>query len=186
MRVPGAGPKPCPGMIIGEAPGAQEEREGRPFVGPSGELLMEGLELGGLSRDQVYITNVVKERPPGNRNPSREEIELALPELVGEGRDVDATYVLLLGRVAAGALFPATLARHHNRMTDLRGLTFDRGDRLWAFTWHPAATLYDASKRPEFLMDVATWASAVAKVIREGDITPPAHANHIVPIRYAP
>lgn len=80
--VPGEGDPEADIMFVGEAPGAQEDREGRPFVGASGKFLGEMLESIGLTREQVFITNIVKFRPPDNRDPSKEEIKACLPYLL--------------------------------------------------------------------------------------------------------
>ena len=102
----GHGPKPCSHMIIGEAPGAEEERQGAPFVGASGALIDEALEDIGRSREEFYITNVYKLRPPGNRNPTELEITAHSDLLRAEFQEVNPSVVLLLGRVARDAVLP--------------------------------------------------------------------------------
>src|SRR6476646_5430031 len=98
--VQGYGPVPCDVMLIGEAPGAEEEQEGRPFVGKSGQLLQRALQDAGLSYEQVYITNVYKHRPPDNRTPTQEEIFEHWPMLVDELQAVQPKYILLMGATA--------------------------------------------------------------------------------------
>lgn len=153
----GVGPIPSKGMIIGEAPGAEEEKQGRPFVGASGKVLQDALKRSGLSRADVYITNCFKERPEGNRNPTREELEDHLPILMEEMERVDPVAVLLLGSVALHHLYP-----------EAHGITLERGkwhqrpwSRLYLPTFHPAAVLYDRSKEEAFFQDVREWAEAV-------------------------
>lgn len=181
VYVPGSGPVPCKGMVIGEAPGRREQEAGRPFVGTSGTLLEEGLSLGGLTRADVYITNVIKVGLPGNRNPHVDEVERWLPELVGEGRRVDPVYTLILGRVAFGALFPRTLASH-GTMENIRGRTWERGNRVWMPTYHPAATLYDRTLKDAFLIDVASFAAAVKSAAVNDSIVLPDTPKVVIPL----
>lgn len=155
--VNGEGPTPAKGMIIGEAPGAEEEKQGRPFVGASGKLLQEALERANFSRETVYVTNCFKERPPGNRNPTREELEDHLPILMEEMERVDPVAILLLGSVALHHLYP-----------EADGISLERGkwrqrpwSRLYLPAFHPAAVLYDRSKEEAFFVDVQEWAEAV-------------------------
>lgn len=154
---------PCAGMIVGEAPGAREDALRRPFVGASGELLDEALDLADLSRANVYVTNLVKRRPANNANPTKQMIDRDLPLLIQEGQLVDPSFTLILGKVPAAALFPKTMERYRN-MTGLRGHTFNTAGRIWHFTWHPSYVLRTGNKgqiRDEFLIDVATFAAAV-------------------------
>ena len=93
-------------VFIGEGPGYDEDREGRPFVGKSGKLLTKIIEDGmGLSRDQVYICNVVKCRPPNNRDPEDKEVRICLPFLIQQIRIIHPEVICVLGRIAAQALF---------------------------------------------------------------------------------
>ncbi|MEW6139282.1 MAG: uracil-DNA glycosylase [Thermodesulfobacteriota bacterium] len=91
-------------MFVGEAPGADEDREGRPFVGRAGRLLTKMIQAMGLDRDQVYIANVIKCRPPDNRDPEPAEIATCLPFLEGQIRAVNPEVIVTLGRIAASAL----------------------------------------------------------------------------------
>lgn len=158
--VPGEGPTPCAGMIVGKAPGAAEDKLCRPFVGASGELLDEALALANLDRANVYVTNLVKRMPTGS--PTKKMIDRDLPLLVAEGHRADPSHILLLGKTVAHALFPKTLRRYRN-MTGLRGHTFDTSGRLWHFTWDPSYVLRTGSSqlRDEFMIDTATFAAAV-------------------------
>lgn len=160
--VPGEGPKPCAGMIVGMAPGVEEDKALRPFVGRSGQLLDEALDLADLDRANVYVTNLVKRMPP-NHKPTKKMIDRDMPLLVEEGNLVDPSYTLILGKVVASALFPRTVARYGN-MTAMRGNIFNTDGRVWHFTWHPSFVLRTGNKgriRDEFMIDVATFAAAV-------------------------
>lgn len=147
MTVNGEGPVPCHFLILGEAPGAQEELEGRPFVGASGKLLERALDAAGVSRDEVYITNAYKLRPPGNRNPTQAELDEHKHLLRAEFQKVDPRRVLLLGSYALRSVFPTS------RITSARGCWVQR-TRWYMPTWHPAASMYDRRKEPEFFEDV--------------------------------
>jgi uracil-DNA glycosylase len=100
----GEGPTPCALMFVGEAPGAEEEKQGRPFVGPSGEELEAALNEAGIAREDVYITNAYKLRPPGNRNPTDEELYDHSQELWCEIADVQPALIVTLGNVPLGAI----------------------------------------------------------------------------------
>jgi len=91
-------------VVVGEAPGAEEDRTGRPFVGPSGQLLDRVLAKGGLPRERVYICNVIKRRPPGNRDPSPEEVQASLPWLHAQILLLQPKVLLAVGKVAANTL----------------------------------------------------------------------------------
>src|SRR5690348_16975555 len=104
--VPGEGNATADVLLVGEAPGASEDKQGRPFVGRSGKLLDELLEAAGLARDDVYITNVVKARPPGNRDPRAGEVEHWMPWLERELELVAPRVVIPLGRHALAHFAP--------------------------------------------------------------------------------
>ena len=109
QAVPGEGAVPARLMLIGEGPGAEEDKSGRPFVGPAGQLLERILEGGmGLRREQVYIANMVKCRPPGNRNPAPEEMLACRHYLDAQIQAVQPELILALGRIAAQALLQTT------------------------------------------------------------------------------
>ncbi len=123
-------------MLIGEGPGEQEDIQGRPFVGRAGQLLDRILAASGWPREAVYIANVVKCRPPGNRIPTPEEREACLPNLRAQMRLIQPKIIVLLGATALQALIdPAA------RITRLRGQWVE-GDGVWYMpTYHPAALL---------------------------------------------
>jgi uracil-DNA glycosylase len=138
--VPGEGPVDAAIMFIGEGPGANENRTGRPFVGAAGKFLEELLASAGLVREDVYITNVVKSRPPNNRDPLPDEIDACKPYLVQQLRIIDPELIVTLGRFAMERWLP------DKRITRVHGQAFRYGKRLIVPMFHPAAAL----RRPEW------------------------------------
>ena len=131
-------------MFIGEAPGADEDRSGRPFVGAAGQLLDKIIVAMGLQREQVYICNIVKCRPPNNRNPEPAEVDQCLPYLKKQIEMVQPRVICLLGRVAAGALLGS-----EESIGRLRGRFLRYGEIPVRVTYHPAALLRNQQyKRP--------------------------------------
>ena len=129
-------------MFVGEAPGFHEDRQGVPFVGPSGQLLNRLLEGIGLRRQDVYICNVVKSRPPSNRDPQPDEIAACRPWLDAQIRLVDPKVVVTLGNFAAKTLLETTTG-----ITRLRGQTYPFQGRVLLPTFHPAAALHAQGRR---------------------------------------
>lgn len=135
-------------MLVGEGPGAEEDLQGRPFVGPAGQLLDRALAAAGVPRETVYIGNVVKCRPPGNRVPTPEEAQACLPWLRRQVEIVRPRVMLLLG---------ATALRY---LAGLEGITRHRGKwvEVWGIpalpTYHPAALLRDPAKKRPFWQDL--------------------------------
>ncbi len=154
--VPGEGNRDAYIMLVGEAPGAREDETGRPFVGAAGKLLTELLEGRGLSREEVYITNIVKCRPPGNRDPTEEEIEACLPYLLRQIRLIKPRVIVALGRHAGRTLYRlagikwTSMARMHGKFFDavIEGIEV----KLIA-TYHPAAALYNPRLRSSLEKD---------------------------------
>lgn len=138
--VPGEGPIGAPIMFIGEGPGREEDRQGRPFVGRSGDLLEELLEGIGLTREDVFIANVVKCRPPNNRDPEPDEIAACKPYLAQQLKLVDPEIIVTLGRFAMERWLP------NERITRAHGRPFRFGKRLVVPMFHPAAAL----RKPEW------------------------------------
>jgi DNA polymerase len=136
-------------MFVGEGPGADEDEQGEPFVGRAGQLLNKMIEAMGLRREQVYIANVVKCRPPGNRTPEKEECDTCLPFLLRQIAVIQPKAIVALGAVAA-----RTLLGLNEPMSKLRGRWFDfRGSRL-AVTYHPAYLLRDPRQKGEAWKDL--------------------------------
>ncbi len=123
-------------MIIGEAPGREEDRTGRPFVGKSGELLTKMLRAINIDRQEVFITSVVKCRPPSNRTPHKDEIEACLPYLQRQISLLDPKLILCLGGVAGQAVLGV-----NSSLSDLRGKFHQLHERKVAVTYHPAYLL---------------------------------------------
>ncbi|WP_048182631.1 type-4 uracil-DNA glycosylase [Methanoculleus sediminis] len=148
--VPGEGNPRAGLMLIGEAPGKQEDLTGRPFVGRAGKLL-EGLLSGiGLTRDDVFIANIVKHRPPGNRDPRDEEILACTPYLEEQIRIIRPKVIVMLGRHSSRYIL-SFLPVEFDRITEIRGtvypaLLFGHPVRLIP-TLHPAAALYNPGYR---------------------------------------
>lgn len=143
-HVPGEGNAAAELLCVGEAPGAQEDEQGRPFVGESGELLTKILSAIQLSRNDVYICNVLKHRPPGNRDPLPDEIIACQPYLLRQIEIVRPRVILALGRFAAQTLLQST-----SGIGDLRGRLHRFHGVPLIVTYHPAALLRnEAWKRP--------------------------------------
>ena len=149
QTVPGSGPASAEIMFIGEAPGAREDEQGLPFVGPAGRFLDELLASVGLSRESVYICNVVKCRPPKNRDPEGDEIESCLPFLKRQLNLIQPDVICALGRVAAQALLGKEF-----RITRERGKWQSFMDIPMMPTFHPAYLLRNPSAKREVWEDI--------------------------------
>ena len=136
-------------MFIGEGPGATEDRMGLPFVGRAGELLDDMLEMIDIRREQVYIANIVKCRPPGNRDPLGEEQSACRHWLESQRQIIKPRLIVCLGRIAAAAIIKPDfkITREHGQWFDVPG------GRAMAI-YHPAALLRDVNKRPETFVDL--------------------------------
>jgi DNA polymerase len=136
-------------MFIGEAPGADEDEQGEPFVGRAGQLLNNMIKAMGLSREEIYIANIIKCRPPGNRTPERDECETCSPFLMRQIEVIGPKAIVALGAVAA-----KTLLAINAPMSELRGRWYDfRGTKL-AVTYHPAFLLRDPRQKKETWKDL--------------------------------
>src|SRR5450631_3556519 len=148
-------------MFIGEAPGADEDQQGEPFVGRSGQLLNNMIKAMGLRREDIYIANIIKCRPPGNRAPERDECETCSPFLMRQIATIQPKALVALGAVAA-----KTLLAINAPMTELRGKWYDfRGTKL-AVTYHPAFLLRDPRQKKEAWKDLQM-------VMKELGLVPP-------------
>jgi uracil-DNA glycosylase len=131
-------------VFVGEGPGADEDLKGEPFVGAAGQLLTRIIEAIHLTRNDVYITNIVKCRPPGNRNPEPDEIETCIPFLHRQLKSIGPEFICTLGNVAAHALLG-----EESPISKLRGKFYSYPDARLLPTYHPAALLRNAAlKRP--------------------------------------
>ena len=137
--VPGVGPPDARILIVGEAPGQNEDQQGEPFVGAAGKLLDQLLRGIGLSRADVFITNILKCRPPGNRDPQPDEVTACSPFLEDQLRLIRPQVVLVLGRHALARLLPGqdSITRAHGRVIVRDGVTYIP-------VYHPAAALYNS------------------------------------------
>jgi DNA polymerase len=145
--VPGEGPADARIMLIGEAPGWNEDQQGRPFVGAAGKFLEELLAAAGLTRSEVFITNVVKSRPPGNRDPLPDEIAACAPFLERQIEVIDPEVIVTLGRFSMARWFPG------ERISRIHGQPKRVGRRLIVPMYHPAAALHQQSLKETILED---------------------------------
>lgn len=148
--VPGEGPAHAEIMFIGEGPGFHENEQGRPFVGASGKFLDELLAQAGVTRADVWITNVVKCRPPGNRDPLPDEIETCTSNYLDHQIEiVGPSIIVTLGRFSMGKFFKgAKISQIHGQMQKV-------GDRFVIAMFHPAAALHQAALKPAIMADFA-------------------------------
>jgi DNA polymerase len=137
-------------MFIGEGPGAREDEQGRPFVGASGKFLDQLLEQAGVTRADVWITNVVKCRPPGNRDPLPDEIEICTSNyLQHQIKLVDPSIIVTLGRFSMGLFFKGA------KITQIHGQMRKVEDRFVIPMYHPAAALHQLSLKSTIMADFA-------------------------------
>jgi uracil-DNA glycosylase family 4 len=147
--VPGEGPANSDIMFIGEGPGFYENEQGRPFVGAAGQFLDQLLSQAGLKRSGVWIGNVVKCRPPGNRDPQPEELAACDEYLERQIKAIDPSIIITLGRYSMGKFLPgAKISAVHGQMRRI-------GERYVIAMFHPAAALHQASLKPAILADFA-------------------------------
>lgn len=152
QAVPGDGNADADILFIGEAPGKKEDETGVPFVGAAGKFLSEMLASVNLSREDIYITNVVKYRPPENRDPFPDEIEACAEWLAEQVALIDPKIIVTLGRHALSRFFPDA------KISDVHGHAFRRempgfGNRLFYVLYHPAAALYNGGMRDMLKQD---------------------------------
>jgi len=150
--VPGEGNPQAEIMFIGESPGAKEDKQGRPFVGAAGKFLNEMLEVIGLRREDVFIANILKCRPPGNRDPLPEEVEACWPWLLEQIRSIKPKLIVLLGRHAMERfLSNQKISKIHG--TAVRREISGIGKQVFYALYHPAAALYQGSLRETLIAD---------------------------------
>ena len=159
--VPGTGYHKSEIIFIGEAPGRSEDLKGEPFVGAAGKILSEALEYAGLPRTQVYITNVVKCRPPNNRQPNTHEIDSCNVYLLDELKMIDPKIICILGNTAFGSLL------NGNSIIKNRGKIIKRDGRAYFVTVHPAAAIYNPKLR-QVLKDDLKLLSEILDKIKKG------------------
>lgn len=145
----GTGNKNADIMFIGEGPGADEDRQGEPFVGKAGQLMDKAFKALGIDRQDVYITNIVKCRPPQNRVPEQEEAQVCLNYLRNQVMLVKPNIIVLLGSTALNNI----LGEEYG-ITAARGKWVEKKGILYMPTWHPAALLRDETKKIDFWKDI--------------------------------
>ena len=167
LTVPGEGPADSELVFIGEGPGFHENEQGRPFVGAAGRLLENLLESAGLQRDQVFICNVVKCRPPGNRDPQPEEIEACAKYLERQIRAINPKVIVTLGRFSMARYFPGA------RISAIHGKAQTKEGRLVVPFYHPAAALHQPKLRSVVEEDFANMATLLAEASPPDADSPP-------------
>ena len=145
----GVGPEDAEVLFVGEGPGQQEDLQGEPFVGPAGQLLDEMLSIIGLGRHNCSITNIVKCRPPGNRDPQESEQDACMPFLRRQTKLLRPKIIVCLGRIAAKRLIDPDfkITRDHGQWVEKGGIWFTA-------LYHPSALLRDMTKRPDTFRDL--------------------------------
>ena len=171
--VPGEGPANADIMFIGEGPGFHEDRQGRPFVGAAGQFLEELLASIDMTRDQVYIGNVVKCRPPGNRDPSTTELSACEPYLERQIQLIRPKVIVTLGRFSMYRYFPgASISKIHGQPKRV-------GNLLVVPMFHPAAALHQPKWRPLIEADFQKLPHLITEAQNYGDETPPPQAEQL-------
>lgn len=145
----GVGPRNADILFVGEGPGEQEDLQGEPFVGPAGKLLDDMMSIIDLNRENVYIANIVKCRPPRNRDPQEAEQDACIDYLRNQVALIQPKIIVCLGRIAA-----TRLIRPDFRITREHGTWTERGGVWITATYHPSALLRDVSKRPDAFDDL--------------------------------
>ena len=177
LSVPGEGPANAEIMLIGEGPGANEDAKGRPFIGAAGAFLVELLAQAGMKRTDVWICNVVKCRPPGNRDPQPEELAACNLYLDRQIAAINPKIIITLGRFSMYKFMPGvTISQVHGQMRKI-------GDRFVIPMFHPAAALHQPGLKPAILADFAKLPQLL-EVARKTGIKPivqPAQSNPTPP-----
>ncbi|MGH9998240.1 MAG: uracil-DNA glycosylase [Nitrosopumilaceae archaeon] len=162
--VPGKGNLKAEVLFIGEAPGRNEDLKGEPFVGSAGNILSEALASAGLSRDDVYITNVVKCRPPNNRIPLLEEKESCQPYLSKELQIIKPKIICIMGNTAYGSLLGG------NSITKNRGKIIEKDGQRYFLTIHPAAAIYNQELKSVLISDMKTLVETLDRLKKDENL----------------
>jgi DNA polymerase len=163
----GTGSRTAELMFVGEAPGEREDQTGIPFVGLAGQLLDLYLEAVGIPRESVYIANILKCRPPHNRDPQPEESEACMKHLRGQVKLIRPKMIVCLGRIAA-----MRLIKPDYRITKEHGTFVRRGAFLMTAVYHPSALLRDPSKREDMYRDMKAIRRALDEEKQQGEDHP--------------
>src|SRR5680860_1192618 len=173
--VPGEGNHKARVMLIGEGPGWHEDQQGKPFVGASGKFLTELIEHAGLKREDVFITNIVKHRPPSNRDPLPDEIAACSVYLERQIDVIDPEVIVTLGRFSMSKYFPG------ERISRIHGKPKQVGNRLVVPMYHPAAALHNGSLRATVEEDFGRLPRFLAEQedrrLKQADDDPPQQAT---------
>jgi DNA polymerase len=164
LAVPGEGPADADLMFIGEAPGFHENEQGKPFVGAAGKFLEELLATIGLTREQVFIGNVIKCRPPGNRDPQTDEIEACENFLNRQIQAINPKVIITLGRFSMARYFPKA------RISKIHGQARWVQSRLIVPMYHPAAALHQPSLREVVQSDFALLPGYIEQVQNQAPV----------------
>ena len=157
--VPGAGNAQAEIMFVGEGPGEKEDEQGLPFVGSAGKLLDDMLASIDLKREDTYIANVVKHRPPGNRDPRPEEIETCWPYLLRQIEIIKPKLIVCLGRHSLGRFLP-----NIGPISQVHGRCFKKQNQAFMALYHPAVSLYNGSYRNTLFEDFKKIKIALKKI----------------------
>ena len=169
--VPGEGPANAEIMFVGEGPGFHEDQQGRPFVGQAGVFLEDLLGSIGLTRADVYICNVIKCRPPGNRDPLPNEVESCRPYLLKQIELIDPALIVTLGRFSLSWFFP------RDSISKVRGRLRELNNRHFYHLYHPAAALHNGSLRQVIVEDFARIPQALDKIRERQPVAAAAEAS---------
>lgn len=171
--VPGEGPEDAELMFVGEAPGFHEDQQGRPFVGAAGDFLEELLQSIGLQREDVFITNVIKCRPPGNRDPLPQEIDACEAYLERQIALIRPTVVVTLGRFSMARAYPeARISRVHGQERKIDGIVYYP-------MYHPAAALHRPSLREVVERDMQRIPQVMKRASSMADAEPPPQGEQL-------
>ena len=161
----GVGPQDAEVMFVGEGPGENEDLQGEPFVGAAGKFLDEMLSIIDLGRENCYITNIVKCRPPRNRDPMQTEQDACIGFLRAQTKLIQPKIIVCLGRIAA-----MKLIKEDFKITSEHGQWFERGGVQMTATFHPAALLRDVSKRPDAFEDLKSIQAKIREICKHTEV----------------
>lgn len=151
-------------IFIGEAPGKNEDLEGRPFIGSAGKFLAEMIESIGMKREDIYITNIVKYRPPNNRDPEPDEKEACNEWLINEIKIISPKLIIFLGRHSMGRFFPTEkISEIHGKLLIKKVPEFENKQAFMPL-YHPASALYNGSMRETLIKDFKKIPLALKKI----------------------
>ena len=165
--VPGEGPADAEIMFIGEGPGFHEDRQGRPFVGAAGKFLEELLGYIDLKREQVFIANVVKHRPPGNRDPEADELQACADFLERQIKALNPKVIVTLGRYSMARFFPGA------KISTIHGQAKKMDGRVVVAMFHPAAALHQPSLKQAVIDDFKKLPALIHSAKKESAAEPP-------------